>query len=510
MLDRPALKILKPAVERIVRLVLLWASNQFVYRLGHDLSLDLYAKTLNRPYSFHISHNTSEIIGGLGKTMSVVGGFINPLLSGVVAIILSLGIVSILVYLNPFVALIGASSFVISYIVLALLVRHRMKRNGAVIARSQDQRLQEVQEGLGGIRDVILDSAQSVYVQRYRLLDNGFMQALGSNGFLSVAPRYAVEGVGLMIIAGFAMHASQRAGGVGDLLPLLAALGLGAQKLLPLIQQIYNNWSSLVGNQAILQDVLALLDAPLPDAHDEPQSLPFTQAIRLHGVHFSYASAPERTVLAGVDLSINKGSSLGIVGETGSGKSTLVDLLMGLLLPTEGAIEIDDQQVTVKNLPVWRKHISHVPQVIYLSDASIAENIAFGCRKRDIDWPRLYEAAKAAQIADHITGLPDGYNTLVGERGVRLSGGQRQRIGIARALYRRCSVLVLDEATSALDSDTEKRVMEGINSYAAELTTIIIAHRISTLERCDQIVTINQGKLAAQHQTSKPLTQLIR
>lgn len=277
-------------------------------------------------------------------------------------------------------------------------------------------------------------------------------------------------------------------------MPAIGALGFGAQRLMPLLQMIYAGWMAAVTDQASLRDVLELATSSkcLPESIKE---LSFEREVRLERVGFSYPNRRERFVLQSVSLVIPKGECVGISGRTGTGKSTLVDLLMGLLVPTVGEIIVDDQILTARNLSIWRKKIAHVPQSIYLSDASIAENIAFGYDIREIDPVRVREVAAVAQIAQEIERLPEGYETLVGERGIRLSGGQRQRIGIARALYRKAELLVLDEATSALDLETEGRVMQSINEYCPDLTKIIISHRQDTLRYCDIRVNLDCGML---------------
>jgi ATP-binding cassette subfamily B protein len=245
-----------------------------------------------------------------------------------------------------------------------------------------------------------------------------------------------------------------------------------------------------------LIDTLALLEQPMPGTAPaaQGQSMPFAHAIECRALGFRYR-ADRPWALKGLNLRIAKGSRIGFIGTTGSGKSTLLDILMGLLLPTEGQLLVDGQPVTAANASVWQRRIAHVPQAIYLSDASIAENIAFGVPRQQIDMERVRQAAAQAQIAQSINGWQHGYDTFVGERGVRLSGGQRQRIGIARALYKQADVLVFDEATSALDNATEHAVMEAIEALGRDLTIIMVAHRITTLQRCDEIVELAAGQL---------------
>jgi len=280
---------------------------------------------------------------------------------------------------------------------------------------------------------------------------------------------------------------------------LLGALALGAQRMLPALQQIYGAWASIVGSRASLADALELLDQPLPAEvyQSAPAPLPFQDAIRFDAVRFRYNSDGP-WVLDGLNLTIPKGARVGFVGSTGSGKSTTLDLLMGLLEPTHGQILVDGQPITGERQRAWQQTIAHVPQSIYLADTTLAENIAFGVPREAIDLDRVRQTARQAQIADFIESQPEGYHAFVGERGIRLSGGQRQRIGIARVLYKQASVLVFDEATSALDNATEQTVMDAIESFSRDLTILLIAHRFTTVQRCDTIIQIEHGQLVAQ------------
>jgi ATP-binding cassette subfamily B protein len=267
---------------------------------------------------------------------------------------------------------------------------------------------------------------------------------------------------------------------------------------LPVQQQIYSAYITIKGNQASTQDALDLLDQPMPEHAHAPPARPmaFNTSITLNNLGFRYT--PQGPwVLRHLNLEILKGSRVGFVGVTGSGKSTLLDLIMSLLTPTEGALLIDNSAITLQNTRAWQAHISHVPQAIFLSDTSIAENIAFGVAPDQIDLLRVKQAAEQAQIAQTIDGWRNGYDTLVGERGVRLSGGQRQRIGIARALYRRANLIIFDEATSALDNETEAAVMQVVETLGRDMTILIIAHRLTTLRNCDRIVELANGGIKA-------------
>jgi ATP-binding cassette subfamily B protein len=308
-----------------------------------------------------------------------------------------------------------------------------------------------------------------------------------------------IEALGIALIAVLAYAITGREGGVAAAIPLLGALAIGAQRLLPVLQQLYGSWSSLRGEQASLNDVLDLLEQPLPAYAGALNSEPitFTRSIKLNDICFRYTDQTP-WVLRNIDLEIQKGSRVGFVGTTGSGKSTLLDILMALLPPVKGGLVIDGTAINEQNFRSWQSHIAHVPQSIFLADTTIAENIAFGVPADQIDYQRVEKAARQAQIAETIESWEKGYSTFVGERGVRLSGGQRQRIGIARALYKQADVMVFDEATSALDNETETELMKSVNAIANDITVIMVAHRLSTLRACDTIYELEAGRIKRQ------------
>lgn len=481
-----------------MRLILLWASVRLGNETGADLSVEVYRRTLYQPYSVHVARSSSEIISGITQKVSAATSLMISVVTVITSTVLFLAIMLTLLAIDPVVAIIAAMSFGSAYGLIAWLTRHRLMFNSQRIAKEQTQVVKALQEGLGAIRDVLLDGAQNEYCRVYRHSVTQLQRAGSENAFINQAPRYAMEALGMALIAVFVLAMSYRAGGVAGALPILGVLALGAQRLLPLMQQLYGNWSVVAGSRAALVDVLSLLDQPLPAeaSLSESESLEFTNDIRFENVSFHYGKNGPR-VLNGINLEIPKGSRIGFIGSTGSGKSTALDLLMGLLDPTSGAILVDGHPITQGNKRAWQRAIAHVPQNIFLSDASVAENIAFGVQANQIDQERVRKAAEQAMIADYIESRPEGYGALVGERGVRLSGGQRQRIGIARALYKQASVLIFDEATSALDGQTELAVMEAIENLDRNLTIIIIAHRVTTLSKCDAIVQLEGGEVAA-------------
>jgi len=411
------------------------------------------------------------------------------------AIILFIGIFTALMLISPQIALGAGVIFGFAYYLITRIVRQKLHKNSECISQESVKVMKSLQEGLGGIRDVLLDGTQEVYCDIYRKADYPLRLAYGSNSFLSSSPRFIIEALGMILIVVLAYFLSQQGQAGGMTIPVLGALALGAQRLLPVLQQMYSSITTIRGAKSILRDTLVLLNQPLPSTHlDSSGALSFIRDIQLNSIGFQY-SLSGKWVLKDISLSIPKGSRIGFMGATGGGKSTLLDILMGLLKPSEGSLLVDGVLVKSVNMRSWRSHIAHVPQSIYLTDTTIAQNIAFGVDSNLIDFERVKRAAGYAKLTQFIDELPEGYDTHVGERGVRLSGGQRQRIGIARALYKQADVLVFDEATSALDGNTEGEVMEAINSLSKDLTIILVAHRLTTLKSCDLVVEVAKGTI---------------
>jgi ABC-type bacteriocin/lantibiotic exporter with double-glycine peptidase domain len=482
-------------ISGAMRLILLWAQTRLGQAIGGDFSIGIYRRTLYQPYAVHVARNSSEVIAGVrGKANSVVGTTLMPILTIVSSGLMLLTILIALFAIEPVVALVAFIGFGGIYSVVILITKKRLAYDSKLINRESAQVVKALQEGLGGIRDVLIDGTQSVYCNIYRNADLPLRRAEANIAIIGSSPRYGIEALGMVLIAALAFSLAQRTEGIATSIPVLGALALGAQRLLPVLQQAYAGWTTMRGGQASLSDALDLLDQPLPEHADAPMPapIPFQHNIALSKLSFRYTpNAP--WVLRGLDLSIPQGSRIGFIGSTGSGKSTLLDLVMGLLHPTEGQLSIDGVAITPQNHRAWQAHLAHVPQSIFLADTTIAENIAFGVSSEQIDYSRVRYAAQKAQIGQTIESWDQQYKTIVGERGVRLSGGQRQRIGIARALYKQADVLVLDEATSALDNDTERAVMQAIESLGNELTVLIVAHRLTTLKSCTQIVELKDG-----------------
>ena len=478
-----------------MRLLLLWASTRLSFATGADLSISIYRRTLYQPYAVHCARNSSEVINGIsGKANGVIYNVIVPTLTLISSSVMLIAILIALLTVEPVIALTAFGGFGLIYAFIIRLTRKQLLSDSQRIARESSHVIQSLQEGLGGIRDVLIDGSQATFCHFYRNADLPLRRAQGNNSFISASPRYGMEALGMLLIAALAYSIAQQNDGIAKAIPILGALALGAQRLLPVLQQAYGSMASIQGDQASLQDTLELLDQPLPDYADQPAAQPISFKHNISLKQLSFRFSPQAPyVLKYLNLNIAKGSRVGFIGTTGSGKSTLLDIVMGLLQPTDGTMEIDGHPVTPSNNRAWQAHIAHVPQTIFLANSSIEENIAFGLPTDQIDPQRVRQAAQQAQIADSIESWPRQYQTFVGERGIRLSGGQRQRIGIARALYKQADVIIFDEATSALDNATEEAVMQAIEGLSKDLTVLIIAHRLTTLKNCTQIVELDDG-----------------
>ena len=483
-----------------LRLLLLWAQNRLGYGTSASFSNSIYIRTLYQPYSVHVSRNSSEVISGItNKANAILEYLLKPLMNLVASSVTIVAIIITLFTINPLVALVTFLGFGLLYASIILMVKKRLATNSVVLSREYPQMVKALQEGLGGIRDVLIDGTQETYGKIFNKAQSRYNESAANNQIVGNSPRLIVEFLGILFICIIAYQLVLKGDGFIAAIPTLAALALGAQRLLPALQTFYYNWTSLRGGQESVEDGLQFLEQPFPEhAHKvNPQPIKFEKFIKLENLSFSY-SHEGAIVLKNLNLTLEKGKRYGFVGTTGCGKSTLLDVVMGLLIPTKGYMKIDDSIIDNHNYRSWQVILAHVPQAIYLSDTSLAENIAFGVEVDNIDMQRVKEAAQKAQIAETIEALPQKYKTFVGERGIRLSGGQRQRIGIARALYKKAQVIVFDEATSALDNETELAVMEGIEQLADDLTILIVAHRVSTLKRCDKIFRMDKGEVVEE------------
>nr|WP_254217187.1 ABC transporter ATP-binding protein [Synechococcus sp. CCY 9618] len=488
-----------------IRAANLYVNARLSALIGSDLGVEGYRRTLEQPYAVHLARNSSEVITRLGYLGAISRGVLAPLMQGLSGLIVAVVLVAGLLAFQPTLALGLAAVFLATYGAIAGLNRRRLHRISVLSDHYSQRSLKTQQEGLGAIRDVLLDRSQPLFVDTYRRVQRPMMLLQAEADTVAGLPRFALEALGVVAIAGSVLWLLPR-GGLVAALPAVGVIALGFQRLLPAVQQMYGASTYLGAYRDALAGGLELLEQTrLPQEFSRPacplvlpEALPFEQSLEFSQVDFCHQGGV--AVLQGIDLTIRPGEWIGLVGATGSGKSTLLDLLMGLLSPSRGEILVDglplEERVgSIDRRPAWQRHLAHVPQTIFLADASIAANIAFGVAPETINRDRLAWAAASAQTEDFITALPQGFDTPIGERGVRLSGGQRQRLGIARALYKQADVLILDEATSALDTLTEQAVIDSLWQLGQDHTLVMVAHRLSTLERCHRIIELQGGQI---------------
>ena len=478
----------------MVRIFLAWAGQRYVFQIGYDVGVALYDRMLHQPFSFHVRVSSSRIIASIESIQKLLTSMLMPMLQAAIAIVIGSFLIVGLIVVSPLATLTAMTGFATIYIFLSMVTQGRLRRNAHTIEMMNRMRVQAVQEGLGGICDVLLDNAQAAYVAKFSKIDLRLRSAQSANALIAVAPRFIAEAAGMILLVGLALLLHREQGGIAASLPILGALALGAQRLLPLVQQAYFGWANLLSAQGMLLGITGLLRYPLPHPAGERELARLDSTIELKSVDFNYSREKRQTIDA-VCLIIPKGARVGFVGKSGSGKTTLLNLIMGLLQPSSGQILIDGVALEPTNLGSWQKQVAHVPQSIFLIDGPISQNVALGVDVQNVDHSRLRHACQQAEIADFVEGLADGYDTTVGERGVRLSGGQIQRIGLARALYKNSSVLILDEATSALDDATEANIIDAVERLGRDYTILIVAHRTTSLRRCDIVFKLEGGRL---------------
>jgi len=483
-----------------LRVYLTWYQTKFSSTAGSEIASSVFSRTLLQPYSVHLQRNSSQIISALTiKTNTVLGGIITPVTSIFTSVFLVVSICGALVYINPQVVIYGVGTLGTAYCVVLMLVKSKLLQNSQWVSQGSNNLVKIVQENLGGIRDLIVDGYLKRAGDHYSKVDLKTRLAAANSHVLSMIPRYFIETIGILAFLVLAVFLSNQKGGLANALPVLAAFAVGLQRLLPILQQIYASVATILASNESLVDVIDLLDQEYPqdiNDFDGCTTAIFNSSIMIKDLYFNYPGSASPS-LKGVNFRVKKGSKIGVVGSSGSGKSTLIDLLMGLTVPTSGSICIDDVPVTRQITHRWQRIISHVPQAVFLADTSIAENVAFGQTVEEIDYARVTDALKKADLLDYVHTLPEGILSHVGEHGARMSGGQRQRLGLSRALYKQSQVLFLDEATSALDSETESKVIDALVEYGKEMTVFVVAHRTETLAFCDQIFIMEGGQLIA-------------
>ncbi|MDA7980510.1 MAG: ABC transporter ATP-binding protein/permease [Pirellulales bacterium] len=489
------------AISNAVSAAVTWGMLRFSWGTHHRLSMRLVKGYLSQPYSFFVQRNSAS----LNKTLllevqSAINGALMPVLTLVSRLLIVIALATLLFILDPVLAMVILCVLGGAYATLYSLVRNKQRRLGIERVKANQRRFKVTGEAFGGIKDVKVLQREDAFARRYAGPSWTFSRATASNAAIAQLPRFLFETIafgGIVIIVLYYLRAG---GGVAHILPIISLYAYVGYRLMPELQQLFGAFAQIRFNKAALDDLTRDLNRVAGSSRntskDVPQ-LPFQKAITFNDVTFRYPGAAANA-LESVSLEIGHNQSVGLVGPSGSGKTTLVDLLLGLYEPDEGQILIDGLPMGPGNLSAWQRQIGYVPQHIFLCDDSISSNIAFGIPSLEVDHQRVEQAARTAHLHDFVQTLPGGYETVVGERGVRLSGGQRQRIGIARAVYHNPSVLIMDEATSALDGETETAVMDAVHELGGKKTIIMIAHRLTTLRGCDSVVVVDTARIRRQ------------
>ena len=484
-------------IAAIVKIIIFWFQNKISVLCGNDLSRLAYAKTIYQPFEIHIKRNSGDIISSIVNNVNItVFGVLYMVLLFISSLIFSLAILGGILIVDPIISLIALATLCFFYIPISIFLKGRLERNSKIVDLGQKKIVRFIQEALGGIRNLILDKSHEFFINKYNEIDFSLRDAVAENKFLGSVPRYVIEALVVILMALLGLYYAYQPNGMSAGLPILGFIALASQKLIPNMQQIYRCYASIAGSKENLDDTLKILNQDLVTNDQDRASqkeIKNFHKLSLQNISFRYTN-DDPLIFDNISLDIYKGEKVGIVGITGGGKSTLIDLILGLLKPESGQIFIDDNNIeNVKSS--WQKMISHVPQDVYYSDDSFAKNIAFGSDIKNINQDKLIEASKDARILDYIMKQENDFNHSLGESGVQLSGGQKQRLGIARALYKDSSLIIFDEATSALDENTEKDVVNSIQSIDSKKTVLIIAHRLSTIKHADRIVSVDNGKI---------------
>lgn len=478
----------------IIRYALLVYNSRFTFSTSSELAIKIYKTVLSQSFENHISLNSSFIIDGITqKVNSTIYAGVQPFLVFVTSIIVSFNIILFLLFVNVKVVITSVVIFATIYLLIVFFLKKRIHKLSQIFPEKSTQALKVVQEGLGNIRDILIDKVQNVYTERFSTFDISYKTAQRDSLIYGGIPKIIIEALLMISIACVLFFLTSSNVNIVELIPVFSVFIFSAQKLLPLIQSIYSSYTSMMSARYSILDVLTLLEIESSFEKQNKIKIDFNKNLELRNVDFKYKNTTKE-VIKNLNLKIKKNEKLGIIGETGSGKSTLADILMGLLVLKKGKFYVDEREIIIENISSWQDNIAHVPQYIYLSDATIYENIGFGISYEKIDKLKVRDIIKKVGLEKLVIELPDGLDTVVGERGSKLSGGQRQRIGIARALYKNANVLFLDESTSALDNETEKSIMEIIDNLD-DITIIMIAHRISSLSICNRIIELEKGKI---------------
>lgn len=480
---------------------------QFIQMRQYSIGKHLMTGYLHQPYSWFLGRNSADLgTKVLSEVQKVVGGGLKPLMMLISSSMVVITISTLLIIVNPKLAIIVTFSISAAYGIVFIIVRKYLNRIGKESLINNELRFKAIIEAFGAAKEVKICGLEDAYIKRFSDPSKIFAKHSATSTVINQIPRFALEIVAFGGIMLLILYMMARTGNFNRTLPIITLYAFAGYRLMPALQQMYASFTQLTFVKPSLESLINdLKNLKQIEKNQDHGFLLFNKLIKLKNINYNYPST-SRTALKDITLSIPIKTSVGIIGATGSGKTTIVDIILGLLEPQKGSLEVDGQIITQKNTRAWQRLIGYVPQHIYLSDDTVTANIAFGVSSEDVNQDVVEKVSKIANLHTFVVSeLPDKYKTTIGERGVRLSGGERQRIGIARALYHNPKLLILDEATSSLDNHTEKLVMEAVNNLSKELTIISIAHRLNTVKNCDIIFQLENGKLINQGTPSELL-----
>ena len=487
-------------LNSLIRILLIYFTARLTAVTTAELSSQLYEAKLYENYSQQISKNSSDLISTITQKVTQLNFTINSIVHLASSLVIFTCIMLVLVWVNPTVMLISVFFFGTLYLLFVKIGKKEIYKSSQIINEEQNNIVLSISDGLGSIRDIILDNTQKFYLKIFDKSNFNKAKREAITEFIQQSPRYIFESMGIVLFVVLLIYSSitiNNTGEFSNIFPTLAALALGSQRILPLLNKLYTDFITIKSKSHQLDEIIKILDENKLLEEEKKliiqKQIKFQDLIKFQDVTFSYDK--KKNILENINLEIKKGSRIGIIGKTGEGKSTFLDLLMGFLQPDTGDIFIDNEKLSNKTILSWQEKISHVPQKIFLSDSSFLSNIAFGRDESEINLKRVNEVSKKSQIHNFIMESEKGYNQKVGERGVKLSGGQIQRIGLARALYKNNEIIIFDEATNSLDNDTEKSIMDELYQLDEDLTVVIVAHRLNTLKDCDLILEIKDKKI---------------
>ena len=485
----------------IFKTLLLWFTTKFNANIGTDIANKVFIKLIDYPYEEYIQQSSDKLISDIAnKVTAVIFSVIFPTLLFLSTLIQIVGIIVLLIFVNTLLVSYIILFFLVFYLITFVFVKKKLFENSKIIADEESILIKYIQEGLGGKREITINNLHSFFINKFKNSNQLLRVAQSKNNFLGILPRYVIEALAITIIAFtfyFLLFNNVSEKPQGEVLALIGLLALAGQKLLPLTQQTYTSLSRVMGSRESLKSIVDILNLKFEKKsykNNVGKNLTFIEKISLKDITYEYEK--NKKIILNLNLDIKKGNKIGIIGKTGSGKSTLIDIIMGLIEPTSGEIRIDNHIIDKDSLDSWQKHVAHVPQNIFLNDDTITNNVAYGINPKLINRELVKKSIKDADLFEYVSKLKRGLDTVIGERGIKLSGGQKQRLAIARALYKQASVIVFDEATSALDIETESNVMNVVKNFSKDITIIIVAHRLESLKFCDTLYEISNGEIS--------------